>query len=57
MNLLKPLAWGLGGLVTGVVGGIANEMFNKATKPSDLYPMPPPYPPIPRILWRKLRGD
>lgn len=57
MNLLKPLAWGLGGLVTGLVGGLANEMFDKATKPSDLYPMPPPYPPVPRILWRKLRGD
>lgn len=44
------------GAVGAMVGATALEMGRKVgsqIEPSDLLPMPPPYPPVPRFLYTK----
>lgn len=51
------------GLILFVIGGIGTvatftafkvaERLGPEIGPKDLLPMPPPYPPLPRVLWKK----
>jgi len=59
-NIARLLAWGIVGALTGGLGDLLKQkLIDQADADpitaSDLLPMPPPNPPLPRLLWKGLK--